>query len=164
MNRPLAGCVAMIACLTTAADPPSLSSKPTAESSPPTKSVETITLFGRVLPAVDALQPLGLVYDSAPLAKQVVLVSHAGSITPLLCDDASRALFQDERLRNRRSALTGRKHAGVPYFQVVSFEIEDEGRLRTPEYFCDICTISVRYPQICPCCQGDMVLRMRPDR
>jgi len=42
-------------------------------------------------------------------------------------------------------------------------KIEDDGRLRTPEYYCEICTISVRWPQTCPCCQGDMLLRMKPE-
>ena len=32
-----------------------------------------------------------------------------------------------------------------------------------PEYYCDVCAISVLYPQICPCCQGPMELRMRPE-
>ena len=43
-----------------------------------------------------------------------------------------------------------------------AFQIEQEGRYRTPEYYCDVCSISVRYPQICPCCQGPMTLRVMP--
>jgi hypothetical protein len=47
---------------------------------------------------------------------------------------------------------------------VITFKIEQDGRLQTPEYYCNICTISVRYPQVCPCCQGPMELRMKPQR
>ncbi len=102
--------------------------------------------------------------DAEPIAKQVVLVAEDGAIIPLLSDDASRAFFLDERLRNCRSEIQGRRFAGVPYLQVVSFKVERDGRLQTPEYYCDICAISVLYPQICPCCQGPMELRMRPDQ
>jgi hypothetical protein len=124
---------------------------------------ESVTLSGKVVELTDALKPLGLVVDSDPVSKQVVLIGDDGAITPLLSDDASRSLFLDERLRNRRVEIKGRRYAGLPYLQVVSFQVEDHGKLRTPEYYCEICTISVRYPQICPCCQGPMVLRMKPE-
>jgi hypothetical protein len=93
----------------------------------------------------------------------VVLMALDGTITPLLADETSRALFVDERLRNRDAELVGRRFRGVPYLQVVTIQVESEGRLRYPEYFCDVCTISVGYPQICPCCQGPMEFRMKPD-
>jgi hypothetical protein len=110
-----------------------------------------------------ALKEKGLPCDSGPIEKQVVLREADGSLEPLLSDEASRALFLDERLRNRPAEIRVRRHAGLPFVQVLSFKVEEGGRLRTPEYFCEICTISVRYPQICPCCQGEMVLRMRPE-
>jgi hypothetical protein len=102
--------------------------------------------------------------DSGPIEKQVVLLAEDGAIIPLLSDDASRALFLDERLRNCRSEIQGRRYVGLPYLQVVSFKVEREGRLRTPEYYCEVCAINVLYPQICPCCQGPMELRMRPEQ
>jgi hypothetical protein len=52
----------------------------------------------------------------------------------------------------------------VPYVQVTTFQVERDGRLQTPEYYCTVCAITVRAPQTCPCCQGPMELRMRPDR
>jgi hypothetical protein len=125
--------------------------------------VETVTLSGTILELTDALKPLGLRFDAEPIARQVVIKGGDGAITPLLSDDASRALFEDARLRGRRTEVRGRRLPGLPYVQVVSFQVEDQGRMRTPEYFCEVCTISVRYPQICPCCQGDMILRMRPE-
>jgi hypothetical protein len=130
---------------------------------PSAAKVEPVTLRGTVVELTAALKSLGLKYDTEPVARQVVLKADDGTLTPLFSDDASRALFEDVRLRGRRTEIQGRRHPGIPYLQVVTFQIEDEGRLRTPEYFCEVCTISVRFPQICPCCQGEMVLRMRPE-
>jgi hypothetical protein len=132
---------------------------------PPSKTPETVTLRGKVLTLTDALKARGLALapDPEPTAKQVVLMAEDGTITPLLSDETSRALFVDERLRNLKTQLVGRRYPGVPYLQVVTIQVEREGRLRTPEYFCDVCTISVGYPQICPCCQGPMEFRMKPD-
>jgi hypothetical protein len=127
----------------------------------PAGGFEPVTLTGTAVELTVALRALGLKYDTEPVARQVVLKGDDGTITPLLSDDASRALFEDARLRGRRTEVQGRRHPGLPYLQVVSFKVEDGGRLRTPEYFCEICTISVRFPQTCPCCQGDMILRMR---
>jgi len=122
-----------------------------------------VTLSGTVVTLAEALKPSKLAFDAEPVAKQVVLKGDDGSLTPLLSDDASRALFRDDRLRNRRAEVVGRRLPGNPYLQVVSFRVAEDGRLRTPEYYCEICTISVRDPQTCPCCQGEMVLRMRPE-
>jgi hypothetical protein len=124
---------------------------------------ESVTLRGAVVELTAALKDLGVPADPEPVEKQVVLKGDDGSVTPLLSDPASRALFQDERLRRRRVEIQGRRFAGLPFLQVVSFRVEDRGAFRTPEYYCDICTISVRYPQPCPCCQGPMELRMQPD-
>jgi len=127
---------------------------------------EAVTLRGKVMLLAAALESrgLGLKPDAEPIAKQVVLLATDGAISPLLSDEASRALFLDERLRNCPAEIEGRRFDKVPYLQVVAFKVERDGRLQTPEYFCDVCAISVRYPQICPCCQGPMELRMKPDR
>jgi hypothetical protein len=130
---------------------------------PPPKS-EPVTLTGTVVPLTEVLKSHQLNVDNEPLANQVVLKGDDGTITPLLSDDASRALFKDERLRHRRTEVKGLRFPGLPYLRVVSFKVEDEGRLRTPEYYCDVCAISVRFPQICPCCQGNMILRMQAER
>ncbi len=131
----------------------------------PPKGPETVTVRGKVLLLADALKARGLELspDAEPIAKQVVVLGQDQTITPLLSDETSRALFLDERLRNRKAQIVGRRFAGVPYLQVVTIQVESEGRLRTPEYFCEVCTISVRYPQICPCCQGSMELQMKPE-
>lgn len=124
--------------------------------------VETITKTGKVVDLASALKSLDVKADPEPIAKQVVLIEPDGTITPILSDEASRALFTDERLRGRKTELTARKIRGLPYLQVVGIKVEDGGELRVPEYYCDVCAISVRYPQICPCCQGPMELRMKP--
>jgi len=133
---------------------------------PPGLKAEDVTLRGKVLTLPTALQSLGVEVKADPesTAKQVVLLGEDRSITPLFSDDASRALFLDERLRGCRTEIQGRRFVGIPYLQVVTFQIERDGRFRTPEYYCEVCSISVRYPQICPCCQGPMELRMKPDR
>jgi hypothetical protein len=132
----------------------------------PDEPAKEVVLRGKVVTlgaAIDAVK-LGVRVDSEPIAKQVVLLSDDGTVTPLLSDEASRALFLDQRLRNRPAELRGKRFSAVPYLQVLTFKVEQDGRLRTPEYYCNICTISVRFPQVCPCCQGPMELRMKPER
>jgi hypothetical protein len=136
-----------------------------AATTPPAPAVpERVTLEGKFMTLASAVKArsLGVKIDSEPAEKQVVLVGEAGVVTPLLSDQASRALFLDKRLLDRRGSVDGRRFRGVPYLQVVTFQVEEAGRLQTPEYFCEVCSISVPYPQICPCCQGSMELRMKP--
>jgi hypothetical protein len=128
----------------------------------PAAKSEKVALAGKAILLEAALKPVGVKVDPDPIAKQVVLRASDGTITPLLCDEGSRALFLDGRLRDRQIVVQGRRYTGVPYLQVTSFQVEESGKLLTPEYYCEICTISVRYPQACPCCQGPMELRMRP--
>jgi hypothetical protein len=135
-----------------------------AAADPPVAAPEAMTLRGKAMFLSAALESRGLSLkaDSEPVARQVVLLAADGTITPLLSDDASRALFVDGRLRDRPLEIQGRRFAKLPYLQVVAFKVEQDGRLRIPEYFCEVCAISVRYPQTCPCCQGPMELRMKP--
>ena len=133
-------------------------------SSPSSKGVE-VSLRGKFVTLGSALRTLGIDAkpDPASTSGEVVLLGDDRSITPLFHDDASRAVFLDERLRDCRAELRGRRFPGVPYIQVSTFQVEREGRLQTPEYFCSVCSITVGYPQICPCCQGSMELRMKAD-
>lgn len=123
-----------------------------------------VTLRGKVVTLGAALKTLGVEVKADPesIASDVVILSEDRSITPIFRDDASRALFLDERLRDRRAEVHGRRFPGVPYLQVSTFQVDD-GRLETPEYFCTVCSITSRYPQTCPCCQGPMELRMNSD-
>ncbi len=124
---------------------------------------EPIRLQAKAMWLSDALKSRKIPADLEMTTLQVVLVEPGGAIRPILRDEASRALFLDERLRNRDLEVQARRYPGLPYLQVVSFRVRHEGKWRTPEYYCDICTISVRYPQVCPCCQGDMEFRMKPE-
>lgn len=151
MTFPLVGWLALVLPLATS------------EGGPATSPVESLILTGKVVDLTTLLKASGLSFDAEPVARQVVLREHDGTISPLLSDEASRALFLDDRLRDRPVEVLARRRKGLPYLQLISFKVEEEGRMRTPEYYCDVCTISVRYPQICSCCQGPMVLRMRPE-
>jgi hypothetical protein len=131
---------------------------------PPSTAPKRVTLAGKVMTLTAAFEARGLALKTDPESteKQVVILGKDGAITPLVSDQASRALFLDKRLLDRQAEIHGQRFAGVPYLQVVTFQVEDQGRLHTPEYFCEVCSISVPYPQICPCCQGSMELRMKP--
>jgi hypothetical protein len=148
------GLLAGLACATALA----------ADDAPP--KAEEVVVRGKAVLLSEAVKErnLGVAVDPEPASKQVVVVGDDGAVTPLLSDVASRALFQDDRLRGRRVEVKARRFPGMPFVQAITFKVEEDGRLRTPEYYCNICTISVRFPQICPCCQGDMELRMKPER
>ncbi|QDV38590.1 hypothetical protein [Tautonia plasticadhaerens] len=125
---------------------------------------ETVTLRGEVVRLVEVLGSFGVPEQQGPIEGQVVLRKEGGGVVPLLYNVGSRAFFEDDRLRDRPAELVARTMEGLPYLQVVSARVEDgSGELRTPEYYCDICTISVRYDQPCPCCQSPMELRYTPE-
>ncbi len=128
----------------------------------PQSKPETVTKTGKVVWLSAALKARGVPADPDPIARQAVLLEDDGTISPLLSDESSRAFFLDERMRDRKAELTFRRFPGLTYLQVVAFRVEENGELRVPEYYCEICAISVRYPQSCPCCQGPMEFRMKP--
>jgi hypothetical protein len=125
---------------------------------------ESATLSGKVVTLAAALGNRSLKADAEQAESEVVLKTAEGEIVPLLRDTASRALFLDKRLRDRKAELTVKRSPGLPFVQVIVVRVEEDGKMRVPEYFCDICTISVRDPRTCPCCQGPMELRMRPEQ
>jgi hypothetical protein len=124
---------------------------------------EEASLSGTVVALTEALKSTRLTADAGPSAGQVVRRGRDGTIVPLHSDEASRARFQDQRLRNRPIKIRARRHPEIPYLQVISFKVEEHGRWRTPEYYRGIYAISLRGPQLCPCRQGPMVLRMKPE-
>jgi len=135
------------------------------DEAPATSEPTQVEATGRVVLLSEALDAFDLPTRQPPIADQVVLAREDGSIAPLLYNVGSRALFEDERLRDRPAKIVARHFEGLPYLQVLSFQVTDEeGNWRTPEYYCDICTITTRYDQPCPCCQGAMELRFKPER
>jgi len=81
--------------------------------------VQDVVLRGKVVTLAAALdaKKLGIRVDAEPTASTVVLLSEDGTITPLLSDEASRALFLDKRLQNRPAELRGKRFGGVPYLR-----------------------------------------------
>lgn len=130
---------------------------------PPVQAPTPVEVAGTALPLAKALDPFAPALDPEATEGQVVLKAGDGQILPILRDEASRALFLDERLRERPLKIAGRKFPGLPYLQVITFRAEHEGQFRIPEYWCEVCSIGVRAPQICPCCQGPMELRFKPE-
>ena len=122
----------------------------------------TATLKGQVVLLRDELQSRGIGVDRELLGDQIALKAEDGGLTPLLPNPATVALVRDDRLRDRPSEVVGRFAPGVPYLEVVSFRVEEQGTLRTPEYYCEVCTISTRSPGACPCCQDPLELRYEP--
>lgn len=131
----------------------------------PNVKARDVVLRGKVVTLLAALKVVDpdLRPDPEPIAGQVVLLQEDKTVVPLIPDEAGQALFKDERLRNRPVEIRGRRLPGLPYLQVVTLKVEQDGRFRTPEYYCHVCAISLRRPQTCPCCQGSMEFRMKPD-
>ncbi len=125
---------------------------------------EEVVLRGKVVPMTEILKAIApdLKVDD-PIAQQVALWCEDKTVIPLLPDEGSRALFRDSRLQNRLVEIRGRRFPKLPYLQVIGLMVEEGGRMRRPEYYCHVCAISLRAPQTCPCCQGPMEFRMKPE-
>ncbi len=75
---------------------------------------EQVTLSGTVVELTEALKSIRLTADAGPIAGQVILRGRDGTIIPLLSDEASRALVQDQRLRNRPIEIRARRYPEIP--------------------------------------------------
>jgi len=102
--------------------------------------------------------------DLAPFEAQLALRTASGRVIPILSDEGGRAFYLDKSLRNRELRLKIQPTGNFPAAMVIQAEVWHEGRWRVPQYYCDVCTIAVRYPQICLCCQGPMEFRFKPER
>lgn len=122
------------------------------------------TVVGRVLPLAEIIVIKKIKTDAEPLEKQVALLDDDGRVWPILSDEGGRVFFLDKQMLQRRTRLKMKTTSDMPFAQVISVEIEHEGKWRVPQYYCDVCTIAVRYPQICLCCQGPMEFRLKPER
>jgi hypothetical protein len=125
----------------------------------PVKSI----VSGKVIPLVEALKQRGIKTYSEEIKDQVVLVTRAGEILPIVPDWRGRAFYQDERLRGRPVDLVVNRRKGVPWLQVLSIYLFDEKDVRSiMDYWCDICAIPMYEIKDCECCQGPTRLRLRP--
>lgn len=119
---------------------------------------------GKVMPLARAFEKLQVTTDMPPLEGPLALVTESGEILPLLSDEGGRIFYLDPAMQNRQVRLRLQSSVNHPFQSVVNVEIELDGRWRIPQYYCDVCTIAVRYPQTCLCCQGPMEFRVKPER
>lgn len=118
---------------------------------------------GEVRRIPDALKQLGVKAYKEELADQVALLTPDDELLPILPDWRGRALFQDERLRDRKIELVGYRRTGLPYLQVLSIYTFDEKDQRMlTDYWCDICSIPMYEIKPCDCCQQPIRLRFQP--
>jgi hypothetical protein len=118
---------------------------------------------GKVVALSEALKQRGIKSYVEEIKGQVVLVTRAGEIVPIVPDWRGRAFYQDERLRNRSVDLVVNRRPGVPWVQVLSIYTFDEKGVRNiTDYWCDICAIPMYEIKDCECCQGPTRLRFRP--
>jgi len=118
---------------------------------------------GKVVLLTEALKRKEIKHYEKELAGQIVLETADGELFPIVPDWRGRALYQDERLRNRKVDLVAQRTPGVPWLQVLGIYTFDEkdGRQAT-DYWCDICAIPMYEIKECECCQGPIRLRFQP--
>jgi len=133
------------------------------EDEKPDEDVVKAIVSGKVLPLDAALKQRGIKSYAEEIKGQVVLVTRAGELIPIVPDWRGRAFYQDERLRNRPVDLVVNRRKGVPWVQVISIYTFDEKGVRNiTDYWCDICAIPMYEIKECECCQGPTRLRFRP--
>ncbi len=144
-----------------AAATPSGSATQEAEGSSPAAAPRQL-FSGKVVLLTDALKRRG-VKAFPEMKDQVVLETETGELIPIVSDWRGRALFQDDRLQNRKVELIGRRQPGVPYLQVLMiFLFDEKGERQYMDYWCDICAIPMYEIKPCDCCQADIRLRFQP--
>jgi hypothetical protein len=116
---------------------------------------------GKVVLAQEALKRRGIkVADE--MKGQAVLETESGELIPIAADWRGRALYQDDRLRGRKTQLVGYRRPGIPYLQVlVIYTFDDKQQRQETDYWCDICSIPMYEIKECECCQGEIRLRFR---
>lgn len=124
----------------------------------------TVTFEGVVRPLSEIAKSRKITSDSETLAGLMALETKDGRAIPLLSDEGGRMYYLDEAMRGRQVRLKMIERPDFPVAEVIQSEVMHEGRWRVPQYYCDVCTIAVRYPQVCLCCQGPMEFRFRPER
>ena len=123
---------------------------------------QKVLLNGRIVSLHDALQRKKIKSYAEEAKGQYVLETEAGELLPIIADGRGRALYQDERLRNRRVTLLAIRRTQIPHLQVVSIYTYDEaGNPQLTDYWCDICAIPMYEIKKCECCQGPTRLRFQ---
>ena len=119
---------------------------------------------GQVIMLQAALKKRGI-KSKDEIKDQIVLETKSGELWPIVPDWRGRALYQDERLRDRPVDLVCKRIPGVPWLQVLSIYTFDEaGERQITDYWCDICSIPMYEIKPCDCCQAEIRLRFRPQK
>lgn len=127
------------------------------------KTTESV-MVGQVMTMAEALKSKEIATDLPPFESQMALLTESGRIVPFLSDEGGRLFYLDTTMRGRKVRLRLMSRPDVPLSRIINVEVEVDGRWRIPQYYCDVCTIAVRYPQTCLCCQGPMEFRLKPER
>lgn len=153
----------LVANRTDSADPPVKT--PAAPFQEPAKKDEAREVFsGQVVMLQAALEKRGI-KSRDEIKSQIVLETKAGELWPIVPDWRGRALYQDERLRDRPVDLVCRRTPGVPWLQILSiYTFDEEGERQITDYWCDICSIPMYEIKPCDCCQAEIRLRYRPQK
>lgn len=126
------------------------------------EGVEKVLYAGEVVLLSEAFRRRGVKSYAEEIAQTAVLYTTDGEIVPLVPDWRGRALFQDERLRDRPVELVVNRRPGVPWVSVLSIYLQDEkGKRAVVDYWCDVCSIPMYEIKDCECCQGPIRLRYR---
>jgi hypothetical protein len=126
------------------------------------EGVEKVLYAGEVVLLSEAFRRRGVKSYAEEIAQTAVLYTTDGEIVPLVPDWRGRALFQDERLRDRPVELVVNRRPGVPWLSVLSIYLQDEkGKRAVVDYWCDVCSIPMYEIKDCECCQGPIRLRYR---
>jgi hypothetical protein len=120
---------------------------------------QEMVVIGRIMKTENTKADKGAVDDF-----KIKLKTEKGEEFLLEKDEAARLFFLDPAMIGQKARLRIQTRPGKPSVTTINVEIENEGRWRVPQYYCDVCTIAVRYPQICLCCQGPMEFRFKPER
>ncbi len=143
---------------------PSVDQRKAQAAKPPAKEDATPKeLFsGKIVFLQEALKRRGVKAEEEFKA-QAVLETDDGELIPIVPDWRGRALFQDERLRDRRVDLVGSRQKAAPYLQVqMVFVFDEKGTRQYMDYWCDICSIAMYELKPCDCCQEKIRLRLQP--
>ena len=111
-------------------------------------------LSGQVVMLKEALKRRGIA-SGDEFGKQIVLETDQGELVPIVPDWRGRAFFQDERLRNRKVQLVGRRKPGVPW---TAHSRGDFGH----ERFC--CQIPNTHGPLLSCGEQQLAVRRKPHK
>ncbi len=128
------------------------------------QNVRTVIVEGVVKPLPSGEKSKDVPAGTDPKAESMAIFATDGREIVIADDEGGRMFYLDTAMRGREVRLRLIEKGGGKPAEVIQTEVRHEGRWRVPQYYCDVCTIAVRYPQVCLCCQGPMEFRYKPER